>query len=466
MDHRLLELFHRTVESVPAYRRFLASEGIDPASIRTRADFKNLPHTTRESYVQRYPLPERCRDGRLESCDMVAASSGSTGKPTYWPRDRQDEVGIAWRFEQVFADSFRVAERATLAVVCFALGTWVGGMFTASCCRILAQKGYPVTTVTPGANREEIFRAVEELGRHFDQVVLLGYPPFLKDVVDEGALRGVEWPRYRVKLVLAGEVFSESWRELMASRLGADDLLGFAASIYGTADAGVLAVESRLSVAIRRWLASRPERSRQLFGEGRMPTLAQYHPASRAFEAVDRQLLFSGDNGAPLIRYNILDTGGVIEFDEMRSRLAEWGCELDVAAPDLTPVRELPFVYVFGRSDFTVSFYGANIYPENISVALEVAPVRDLVTGKFVLQALEEETGDRALCIAVELAQEQRASDTARDAIAESVRQTLLRLNSEFGAYVPPHRQTPHITLAQKNDPHWFPPGVKHRWTR
>jgi hypothetical protein len=36
----------------------------------------------------------------------------------------------------------------------------------------------------------------------------------------------------------------------------------------------------------------------------------------------------------------------------------------------------LPFVYLFGRADFTVSYFGANIYPENVSVGLEQAAVR------------------------------------------------------------------------------------------
>ena len=52
---------------------------------------------------------------------------------------------VAVRFEQVFHDSFEADRRRTLAVVCFALGTWVGGMFTAACCRHLAAKGYPIT---------------------------------------------------------------------------------------------------------------------------------------------------------------------------------------------------------------------------------------------------------------------------------------------------------------------------------
>ena len=33
----------------------------------------------------------------------------------------------------------------------------------------------------------------------------------------------------------------------------------------------------------------------------------------------------------------------------------------------------LPFAFVFGRANFTVSFFGANVYPENISVGLEQA---------------------------------------------------------------------------------------------
>jgi phenylacetate-CoA ligase len=134
------------------------------------------------------------------------------------------ELDIATRFEHVFHGSFHADTRPTLVVICFALGSWVGGMYTALCCRYLAQKGYPLTLVTPGNHKAEIFRVVEALGAHFDQVVLAGYPPFLKEVVDSGIAQGVDWRRYRVKLILAGEVFSEEWRSLVGERLGADDI--------------------------------------------------------------------------------------------------------------------------------------------------------------------------------------------------------------------------------------------------
>src|SRR6266571_437136 len=116
-----LDLFHEVAREVPAYAAFLVERGIDPASVRTFEDFTRLPLTDKRNYHSQYPLRELCRHGRLESNDIVAVSSGSTGQPTFWPRSLADEFLIARRFEQAFRDSFRADERRTLAVVCFAL---------------------------------------------------------------------------------------------------------------------------------------------------------------------------------------------------------------------------------------------------------------------------------------------------------------------------------------------------------
>jgi phenylacetate-CoA ligase len=107
-----------------------------------------------------------------------------------------DEFATAFRFEQVLRDAFRAHEIPTLGVVCFALGSWVGGLYTTFACRHIASKGYPLTLVTPGNNKAEILRAVRTLGPHFRQIVLFGYPPFLKDVIDAGVADGLAWPRY------------------------------------------------------------------------------------------------------------------------------------------------------------------------------------------------------------------------------------------------------------------------------
>ena len=96
----------------------------------------------------------------------------------------------------------------------------------------------------------------------------------------------------------------------MGERAGVQDPCYSSASLYGTADAGVLGNETPLSIFIRRFLAEHPEAARQLFGESRLPTLVQYDPISRYFETKEGTLLFTGDNGIPLIRYHISDEGG------------------------------------------------------------------------------------------------------------------------------------------------------------
>ncbi|GIF41526.1 phenylacetate--CoA ligase family protein [Actinoplanes xinjiangensis] len=449
---QVLELFRDAAETVPAYALFLRERGVDPASV---TDPAQIPLMTKQDYHQRFDLPQRCRDGRLDAAATVAVSSGSSGRPTVWPRTVADEVPVTARFAQVFRDGFRAGERSTLAVVCFALGNWVGGMYTVAACRQL-----PVTVAAPGNDIEEILRVVGELGGHFEQTVLLGYPPFVKNVIDAGVARGVDWASLRIKLVLAGEVFSEQWRDLVAARAGIDDPETGVASLYGTADAGVLGNETPLSVRVRRFLSRRPEVAAELFGESRLPTLVQYDPAARLFEtAPDGTLVFTADGTVPLVRYHIADDGGVLPKADLIAVCREHGFD-----PGDGP--DLPFVYVFGRSLFTVSYFGANVYPENVTVGLERPDISAWSTGRFVLSTIEDDDRDRHLSVVVELAPGAEGTPERERMAAESIRAELLRLNSEFAHYVPTGNRTPRVELRPADDPEFFPRGVKHRYTR
>ena len=62
---RLLDLFRRTVQEVPAYREFLATRQFDLASVRTHEDFARLPLLTKQNYINAYSLPARCRGGTV-----------------------------------------------------------------------------------------------------------------------------------------------------------------------------------------------------------------------------------------------------------------------------------------------------------------------------------------------------------------------------------------------------------------
>jgi phenylacetate-CoA ligase len=462
------DLFQRAARRVPAYRSFLRDAGLDPASVSTLEDFQRVPTVDKETYLRRHALPELCWDGSLDGSDTIAFSSGSTGAPFYFPRSARHELEVAWRFEQVFRDSFGADRRSTLAVVCFPLGTWVGGMFTAACLRFLAAKGYPLLVVTPGNQPSEILRAVGELGPLYQQVVLLGYPPFLKDVVDAGTAQGLDWSRHAVRFVMAGEVVSEAWRDIVLERTGGVDALCASASLYGTADAGVLGNETPLAIGIRRLAAERSDFAQALFGDKRLPTLVQYEPTSRFFEQVDERLVFTGEGGGiPLVRYAIGDRGGVISYAEMLERVRAWGLDpLAAVRTSAAPVREQPFVWVFGRSHHAVSIYGANVFVEMVRLGLERADVREQVSGKFVMEVVEDAVGDKELTVDVELARGVHPDGVDVPRIAHAVRDEVLAASGEFAAYVPRARQTPRVRVWPHAHPDHFPVGVKHRYVR
>jgi phenylacetate-CoA ligase len=461
------ELFRAVQARVPAYPRFLAELGFDAAQVTSSANFARLPAATKDNYYRRHPLGDLCRDGSLEACDMLAVSSGSTGEPAIWPRFVSDELGTAFRFEQVLRDAFSTHERRTLAVVCFALGSWVGGMYTTACLRHVAAKGYPLTLVTPGNQKAEILRVLRVLAPKFEQVVLCGYPPFLKDVIDAGRADGFDWHAQPVRLVMAGEMFSEEWRSVVCDRLGAREPELATASLYGTADGGVLANETPLSISLRRALADAPELSRQLFGEARLPTLCQYDPLHRYFEAEGGELLFSADGGIPLVRYKILDRGGLFSASALPAAVASGGRDVreELGARGIT-TRDLPFVFVFGRSNFALSFYGANVYPENVAVGIEQPALLALLSGKFVMQLAHDADQNPSLELMVELLPGQVATAALADDVASSVQRELERLNSEFKNYAPADRRRPRVQLLPHAEPSYFPVGVKHRYTR
>jgi phenylacetate-CoA ligase len=382
---RMFSLASSEINGVPAYKEFLKAQGVDASKIDRFDAWDTVPWVEKSNYVNLYPLSNRSFAGTMSDFDVLHVSSGSGGKPTAWGRVAMDELFIAQRFEQVFRNSFKADLTKTLAINMLPLGTWVGGLFTFQCVRNLSLKGYDVTSISTGVDVGEILRVIRELGPLYDSVVVLAYPPFFKTVVDAGNRAGIPWPSYNVKCVFAGEVFSESWRDLLMQRAGITSL-SHIVSIYGTADGGVLGCESPLSTAIRRFFASKPEVARKIFGKDRLPSLMQYDPCQRMIELTPEDTLafstlvpsdWSGEGHgpyaagvlAPLIRYNIGDAGGIKPFDEMMAFCRENGFDPVPEAEKMggdRAVVKMPFVWVFGRRFWTVSLYGANVYLENL----------------------------------------------------------------------------------------------------
>ena len=368
----------------------------------------------------------------------------------------------------IFKEFFAAADKSTLVINSFSMGIYIAGIITQNSALRASQLGMPITVISPGIEVEDILRIIIEVGGKYEQIILAGYPPFIKDIIDSGIRRGIRWKKYNIKFLFATENFSEEFRDYVVKNSGGSDVIHSAINIYGSADAGILAHETPISIAIRRALSKSNALSSALYGSSPfLPTFGQYNPIYKFFEVADEELLFSAYGGIPLIRYNIHDSGKVLPFKDVLS------------IPELTQhtavtnlrkgAWKLPFVGVFGKSDLTISFYGLKIYPENIKAGLENDDITKLVSGRFVMEQKSRADQSQYWEINIELKEGARPTNKIRKTVADSVIRELKTKNLEYNRLHSAlgKRSLPRIRLFEKGDERYIDTNsIKHRWTK
>ncbi len=456
---------------VPAYGQFLARSG----STNSRTLPADLPPVTKDGYLKQYPLPDLCWDGNATGVPRtIAATSGSTGEPFYFPRTKVQDYQYAAVAEMYLRSNFSIDKKSTLFIVGWGMGVWIGGVFSFAAVRILAERGrYPVSVITTGISEEEILKAVRVLGPRFDQVIIGGYPPMIKDVIDHGTSVGMSWKKYNVRFIFSAEGFSERFRDYIARHAGLRNIYTDTLNHYGSVDLGTMAHETPLTILVRRLATDRPDLNEALFGHRhRQPTVAQFVPELFYFEERGGSLLCTADSGLPLVRYDLLDTGGVRTLAEVKQILGGFGIDLDretKKAGIRHTVWNLPFVYVFERSDFTVKFYGANIFPQEIRRALETEELSDAVTGRFTMSVGYDPSMNQRLTVTVELKPEAAITKDLSARVTGAITQELTSRNSEYANNyrgMGAERTTPDVVFIPFGDPDLFPRTGKQRWVR
>ena len=408
-EKQALKIFHTMAKHVPAYKDFLKKNNISPSKIKKFLDFLQVPITNKENYLQHYPIRALCWKGKfVEENWMISSTSGSTGKPFYFPRNKIKDEEFTMTLELTLRQYYNIDKKSTLFIDCFALGVWIGGMFMYQAVRNLVNRGdYALSMITPGADRFETLKAIKALAPQFDQVILGGYGPLIKDLLDDGIREGIEWKRYNMKYFFAAEGFTEGFRDYLKQYGGVKDIFRGTLNHYGTADLGTMAHETPLSILVRRMATEDKKVFANVFSEAnRVPTLAQFIPELFFFEQMNGRLICSGLGGIPLIRYDLKDRGEVLTFNEIIMRCNASGRDLfqEVRKYGLQDSTwQLPFVYLYERDDFTVSIYSVNIYPESIRRALESKKLEKFLTGKFTMSIEFDENQNQFLQIVIEM---------------------------------------------------------------
>ncbi len=472
-EERSLALFHTAAARVPAYRDFLHKNKVRPEKIKTFKDFQSLPWMTKENYLRAYPMEKLLWDGTVRRGQVFTVTSGSTGKPSYFPRTHTIERQSA-ALHKLFLDYEPYHKNeSTLIIVCFGMGAWIGGLITYQAFRTIAEEfNYPISLFTPGPNKKEIFEGLKNIGPHFDHVILCGYPPFLKDIIDEAPKNGINWKKFDLRIVFAAEGFSEEFRDHMIRTAHIRNPYLGTMNIYGSADIGTMAEETPLAIVARRLVLEKPAVYKELFhNAGRLPTLAQFHPAFTSFEADGEEILLTGENALPLVRYAIGDHGGVMSFDELNETFSMHGIDIQKKMKGLKlehTILELPFVYIYERSDMSTKLYGAIIYPEHIRHATHHARLGKNITGKFTMSTRADKQHNEYLEINVELRPGVEATEVLREQVGNLIQESLVKFNAEHrnNSALMSHKVHPRITLWDYEHPTHFRPGAKQKWVK
>jgi len=471
-NSRALDLFHQMAERVPAYKDFLKKNGVNPKKIQTIHDFRKLPLIDKDNYLRAYEREDLVWDGEFKNKSWtISTTSGSTGKPYYFPRENSQDWQYAITAELYLRSNFQIHKRSTLYIVAFPMGAWIGGLFTYEALKIVADSGkYNLSVITPGIHKKEILEAVKQLGKHFDQVIIGSYAPFLKDILDDGEAEGIRWSEYNLGFVFSAENFNEVFRDYVVRKTGLADIYKSTLNHYGTVDLGTMAHETPLSIMLRRDALKNPNIYKKIFTrQDKLPTFAQYNPALFYFESEKGNLYCSSFSGIPLVRYDLKDSGGVIGLNKVRNLLRTESYDLDKHAAQAgisDTVWNLPFVYVYERNDFSVSFFAFQIYAEMIRRPLQDTAIDNHVTGKFSMRVYYDDEGQQKLEINVELKDKRTENPQLRERIRSLIVSSLLNESSE---YRETHKMYgdkvfPEIVLWPYEHEKHFKSGVKQKW--
>jgi phenylacetate-CoA ligase len=466
------KIWQEAVRDIPAYRNFLHKNSINVRKIKTPADLSLVPITSKNSYLRAFPVAQLCKHGTLAHSLVFTSTSGSTGEPYYFPRFEKLDTEYALLVEYYLAQNKFSLKGPTLVVICFGMGVWIGGLITYQAFEKASRdNGYPISIITPGTHKEEILNCLTKLAPNFLQTILIGYPPFIKDIIDEALDQKINLGKLNLRLMFAAESFSENFRDYLGKKAKISNVYRDTLNIYGSADMGAMAWETGISILIKRVIAKDKKLQREIFpSASRVPTLAQYNPHFIIFEAVEENILVTASNALPLVKYAIGDHGGSISFKEINKKFKQHGYDLKAMAKKtgLVSIPELPFVYVYERSDFSTKLYGAIIFPEYIKAALERSEIEKYLTGKFTMFTLHDKKHNQFLEVNVELKKNTRVPKDLENKISKVILQELISRSTENAnnAKLLGDRMKPKIKLWSNGNPKYFKTGIKQKWVQ
>lgn len=436
--------FKKAIQNVDSYKHFVKSQGSSPRY------YSQIPVTSKDSYIKAYSNSKEFGELSLYANRTIPSgskkdtSTGTSGKPTSWYRGPQEIAAIN--------RSIRISTRAIFGdkpyylINGFALGPWATGVSIANA----AAQDPRGTVCNIGIDTNEIYQAIKDATKVVppgQPIIVAGYPPHLKEVVDLAQKEGFPLEKYNIIGLVGGESMSENQRELIVQNTKTGRS-GFSKcfSAYGASDLDVaIGYETDFAVELRQKLHANPLLAKELVGENDfIPMIFPYDPLNYHIETdADQNLLYTcvgHDRISPRVRYNLGDRGKTMPMSDVLAILEKHGVKLKNM-----PRIYLPLLFVWGRVGSHVSLEGLKIAPENLEDGLRDQKIVSQVLHHGFLEY--EHNGVKGIKILIEV-QDAKTVDILD--LKNKVITGLRKKNQEFNKLMSTGRPEPELVVYSK----------------
>ena len=324
---RLREVVAR-VANVPFYRDAFQKTGITPHSIRTLADLRRLPFTTKEDLRQHYPLGF-CAVPR-DQIARIHGSSGTTGKPTFVAYTREDVAmwaGLCARF--LVAGGLRPEHFVHIA---FGYGLFTGGFGL----HYGVEKVGAAVVPAAGGNTPRQIMLIQDLQAQ----VLVCTPSYALHIAEVSRQQGVPPEKLGLRFGhFGGEPWTEEMRGEIEREFGMKAFNNYGLSeVIGPGVSGDCAARTGMHIYEDHFLV-------ECLNPDTLEAVKDGEPGELVFTSLTKQAM-------PVIRYRTRDIAALYHSPCPCGR---------------TGVR---MSRVVGRTDDMLIIRGVNVFPSQIEEAL------------------------------------------------------------------------------------------------
>ena len=326
---RLQQVLQRVYRNVPFYEESFDNAGISPDDIKSLADLRRLPFTTKQDMRDSYPYGLFAAP--MEEIVRIHASSGTTGKPTvvgYTSRDISN-------WSDLMARSFVAAgaHRGDIIHNAYGYGLFTGGLGAHYGAERLGASVIPIS----GGNTKRQIMIMQDFG----STILTCTPSYSLFMAEEARAEGIDFKKLKLRVGIFGaEPWSEAMRREIEAKLNLD-----AIDIYGLSEimgpgVAIECIEAKSGLHI--W-------EDHFLPEIIDPESGEVLPEGEQGELVITTIT---KEGIPLIRYRTRDITSL------------------TYAPCLCGRTHARLARMSGRSDDMLIIRGVNVFPSQIESIL------------------------------------------------------------------------------------------------